>query len=258
MKLVSWNINGIRSVLKKGFEEFLNKTNFDVLCLQETRALEQQVPSEVWNPLGYHSYWFPAEKKGYSGVATWSKKKPLRVHYGMGQERLDREGRLLTLEFEDHVVINGYYPNGSSSDERLAYKMEFYEAFLEYSESWKIKGKSVISCGDFNTCHQEIDIARPKVNRKRSGFLIEECEWLDKYLSRGYTDTFRLLHPNKGDSYSWWSNRGGARERNVGWRIDYIFVSEEMNERVQEADIWSDVFGSDHCPVFVNISADNS
>lgn len=253
MKLVSWNINGIRSVLKKGFEEFLEEKSFDFLCLQETRALEEQVPAEIWNPDGYHAYWYPAEKKGYSGVATWAKTAPQQVHYGMGIDEFDVEGRLLTLEYESYVVVNGYYPNGSSHAERLEYKMRFYDAYLEYVNQWVASGKEVISCGDFNTCHKEIDIARPKANRKKSGFLIEECEWMDTMLDAGYVDTFRVKHPQEPDCYTWWSNRGGARERNVGWRIDYFYVSSALSSQIEEAEIWSEVLGSDHCPIFLQI-----
>lgn len=254
MKLISWNINGIRSVLKKGFEDFLTQKDFDFLCLQETRALEDQVPKGIWHPESYHAYWYPAEKKGYSGVSTWSKQKPLAVHYGMGIDEFDSEGRLLTLEFEDYVVINGYYPNGGTGQERLDYKMRFYEAYLKYSNSWVQQGKQVISGGDFNTCHKEIDIARPKQNRKKSGFMPMECEWMDQYLAEGYVDSFRHLHPDQEGAYSWWSNRGGARERNVGWRIDYFYVSEQLAPSIQKAEIWADVLGSDHCPLYLELS----
>ena len=253
MKVVSWNINGIRSVLKKGFEEFLNERDFDVLCLQETRALEEQVPPEIWNHQEYHCFWYPAEKKGYSGVSTWSKIKPNEVHFGMGISEFDQEGRILTLEFDDYVLINGYYPNGGSNDERLQYKMRFYDEFLKFCENWRQRGKEVIACGDFNTCHKEIDIARPKVNRKKSGFLPMECEWMDQYVDAGYVDTYRSLHPHIIDKYSWWSNRGGARGRNVGWRIDYFFISVDLEVKLKAAEIWDDVFGSDHCPIYIDI-----
>ncbi len=254
MEIISWNVNGIRSCLKKGFEDWVDEKAPDVLCLQETRALEEQVKEDVWNPKGYSSYWYPAEKKGYSGVSVWTKAKPVAVSYGLGIEEFDREGRILILEFEDWVLYNGYFPNGGASEERLDYKMRFYDAFLKHSNEWKGKGKTVVTCGDFNTCHKEIDIARPKANAKKSGFLPKERKWMDDYVEQGYLDTFRVFNPDKVDCYSWWSNRGGARERNVGWRIDYFFIDEKSKYRLKNAFILSDVLGSDHCPVGIEFA----
>ena len=251
MEILSWNVNGIRACVKKGFWQWLDTRQPDILCLQETRALEEQVDEKTWNPPGYYAYWCPAEKKGYSGVATWSKQKPIAVHYGMDIPEFDVEGRMITLEFEDFVVTNGYYPNGGASTDRLAYKMKFYDAYLNYSKAWEAKGKAVLACGDFNTCHKEIDIARPKENSKKSGFLPEERAWMDHYLEQGYVDTFRAFHPEQTGAYSWWSNRGGARERNVGWRIDYFFVDAPNQARVKNAFILPEVLGSDHCPIGV-------
>ncbi len=254
MKIISWNVNGIRSVLKKGFAEWLRENDPDILCLQETRALEDQVPEEIWNPSGYTSYWNPAEKKGYSGVSIWTKIKPEQVIYGLENVDYDREGRIIQLIFKDWVLINGYFPNGGNGPDRLQYKMEFYDVFLEVSNRWVSKGYKVISCGDYNTCHKEIDIARPKENRKVSGFLPEECAWMDKYVDEGYTDTFRYFYPEAKEEYSWWSNRGGARERNVGWRIDYFFISNNGLSWLKGAGIQQKDEGSDHCPIYLSIT----
>jgi exodeoxyribonuclease III len=249
---VSWNVNGIRSIMKKDFITWLKKTDADLICLQEVRALEEQVPPELTetiSDLGYNCYWSPAEKKGYSGVACFSKLKPIAVQTKFGVEEFDLEGRLQGIEFEDRIVFNGYFPNGGASPERLAYKMRFYNWFSELCAEWKNKGKHVIVCGDLNTCHTEMDIARPKANTKKSGFLVEERQWITGFLEGGYLDAYRFLYPEKLDVYSWWSNRGGARERNVGWRIDYWFVSNGLKLEIENAEVNSQDLGSDHCPI---------
>lgn len=253
MRMVSWNINGIRSVAGKGFADWLAQESADLICLQETRALPEQVPAGLLHPEGYEGYWNPAEKKGYSGVAIYTKHKPLEVRYGMGIPEFDQEGRLLELDFGNWVLINGYYPNGGASDERLDYKMRFYDAFLKHIQALRAAGKSVIFCGDLNTCHKEIDIARPKENQKVSGFLPMERAWMDQVVQAGWIDSFRQFHPETAHRYSWWSNRGGARERNVGWRIDYFFVSNDLRESMQAAEIHDQTFGSDHCPISLEI-----
>jgi exodeoxyribonuclease III len=251
-KWVSWNVNGIRSVMKKDFMNWLQSTDADLVCLQEVRALEEQVPSELVEKLkdmGYQSFWSAAEKKGYSGVASFTKVKPVAVHSKFGVEEFDLEGRLQGIEFEDTIVFNGYFPNGGASAERLAYKMRFYAWFKELCQEWSDKGKHVVVCGDLNTCHTEIDIARPKANKKKSGFLMEERDWMTEFLAGGFADAFRQLYPTKLDVYSWWSNRGGARERNVGWRIDYWFISNSLKESLVEAEVNTLDLGSDHCPI---------
>lgn len=253
MRIVSWNINGIRSVASKGFETWLKSENADIICLQETRALPEQVPAGLLRPEGFYSYWNAAEKKGYSGVAIYTKIEPKEVRYGMGIPEFDSEGRLIELDFGSWVLINGYYPNGGASDERLDYKMRFYSAFLQHIRNLRLAGKSVILCGDLNTCHKEIDLARPKENRKVSGFLPIECAWMDDLVQAGWTDTFRHFYPQTPGRYSWWSNRGGARERNVGWRIDYFFASNDLLPKLSAADIHDQVKGSDHCPISMEI-----
>ncbi|MCF8267835.1 MAG: exodeoxyribonuclease III, partial [Ignavibacteriales bacterium] len=225
MKIVSWNVNGIRAIAKKGFFEWFEKTDPDILCLQETKASPDQLQEELRNIAGYHSYFSSSIiKKGYSGVAIYSKKKPLSVNYGFGIPRFDDEGRIISAEFDDFTLINIYYPNGKM-DGRLQYKMEFYDAFLDFAGALKNEGKNLVICGDFNTAHKEIDLDRPKENVGVSGFLPEERAWMDKFVSAGYTDTFRMFN-NEGKNYTWWHLVTRARERNVGWRIDYFFVND--------------------------------
>lgn len=254
MKLVSWNINGIRSVVKKGFQETFSELDADVLCLQEVRASEEQIPTDLEIPDSFFRYWNEASvKKGYSGTAIYSRIEADEVLYGLGIEEFDGEGRLIGIRVESTVILNIYFPNGTSNDKRLDFKLRYYDAYLEFANGLLKKGYDVITCGDFNTCHKEIDIARPKANEKRSGFLPIERAWMDKYVEQGYVDTFRQFHPNEPDRYSWWSNRGGARERNVGWRIDYFFVNEKAAANVTAADILDQVMGSDHCPITLEV-----
>ena len=253
MRIMSWNVNGIRAAHKKGFVEWFAREDPDVLCIQETKASPGQLAPELTAVAGYHAYFCSAERKGYSGVATYTKIEPKEVVYGFGVERCDNEGRILRMDYGDFLLFNIYFPNGKSSDERLAYKMEFYDAFLEHLDRLRSEGRNIVVCGDVNTAHKEIDIARPKANEKISGFLPSERAWMDKWISHGYIDTFRMFCQDPGQ-YTWWDARGGARERNVGWRIDYFFVDEGIQDMVKSAFILPDVMGSDHCPIGIEIS----
>ncbi len=253
LRLISWNVNGIRALQKKGAFEWFLQEQPDIFCLQETKAQPGQLDPSLINIDGYHAYFSSAERKGYSGVAVYTKEQPSAVTEGFGIERFDREGRTLVLEYEPFTLLNVYFPNGQASEERLRYKMDFYEAFLEYIERLRTQGKNIVICGDVNTAHKAIDLARPKANEKTSGFLPQERAWIDKLLDRGYVDTFRLFHAGP-DRYTWWSFRARARERNVGWRIDYFFVNTEFQHQITSAFILPDVMGSDHCPLGVEVS----
>lgn len=252
MHILSWNVNGIRAVFKKGFNDWLLATKPDILCLQETKAAEEQFPEAIREAAGYHKYYATAEKKGYSGVALFTREKPGAVEFGFGIKRFDSEGRTIIAFYDTFVLFNIYFPNGKASKERLQYKMDFYDAFLEYVDSLREKGKRIIVCGDVNTAHKEIDLARPKENEKVSGFLPEERAWIDRLLSHGYEDTFRIFNEEAGN-YTWWDYKTRARERNIGWRIDYFIVSDNLKNSVQSAFILSDVMGSDHCPIGIEI-----
>ena len=254
MNIYSWNVNGLRSALKKGFTDWFAATKPDILCLQEVRAEVDQIPEEVANPDGYFAYWNPCRrKKGYSGVGIYTQIEPDRVNYGFDIEEFDEEGRVIQLVFPDWVLNSIYFPNGGQGDDRLDYKLRFYDAFLENCKRWVADGKHVVTVGDYNTCHKEIDIARPTENVDVSGFLPIERAWMDKYVENGFVDSFRKLHPDERDRYSWWSNRFGARKRNVGWRIDYAFVDEGLVPNIVSADIHHDVMGSDHCPISIEL-----
>ena len=247
-KLLSWNVNGIRAVRGKGFLEWLYGESPDILCLQETKAHPEQLDKDLQEPRGYYVYWNHPERKGYSSVATFTKEKPLRVQNGFGVTEFDLEGRTLITEYPEFVLCNIYFPNGKKDESRLRYKMGFYDAFLQFAEAVKAEGKKLVICGDVNTAHKEIDLARPKENEKFSGFLPEERAWIDKLIAHGYVDTFR--HFNKEpDQYTWWDFKSRARERNVGWRIDYFFVTENLLPAVTKAFIMPEVMGSDHCPI---------
>ncbi|MDR3113227.1 MAG: exodeoxyribonuclease III [Endomicrobium sp.] len=254
MKLVSWNVNGIRAAYKKGFADWM-KTAGDIVCVQETKAQKEQFPKELTEIEGYNFYCVCAYKKGYSGVAVWSKIKPEAVFYGIENEKFDNEGRILRLDFKsfalkDIVLFNIYFPNGGASPERLQYKLDFYDYFSDYLK--KFKDKNVIICGDYNTAHFHIDLARPKENETNSGFMPIERRRLDALVDAGFIDTFR--HFNKdADNYTWWDYKTGARARNVGWRIDYFFISQNALGRLKSAAIEKDVLGSDHCPVSIEI-----
>jgi exodeoxyribonuclease-3 len=248
-RLLSWNVNGLRSVRNKGFLEWLNKEKPDVLCIQETKINDiEKLDTDVREPMGYHVYWNYPERKGYAGVAVFTKDEPASVRYDFGKSRPDLEGRAIIAEYPGFTLFNVYFPNGKANAERLKYKMTFYDVFLKYADSLKASGKKLVVCGDVNTAHKEIDLARPKENAKLSGFLPEERAWIDKFIAHGYADTFR--HFNKEpNQYSYWDIKTGARARNVGWRIDYFFVSENLLPSVTKAFIMSEVMGSDHCPV---------
>ena len=252
IKLLSWNVNGIRAVHRKGFLEWFERVDVDVLCLQEIKANLDQIPKKLSNVPTYDSYFNPAERKGYSGVATYSSITPNKIINGFNIEKFDTEGRFQRLDFDDFILLNIYYPNGGMSDERLQYKLEFYDEFLTYTNNLRDEGNNIIICGDLNTAHKEIDIARPKENEKVSGFMPIEREWIDKFLANGYVDTFRMFNDQPGQ-YTWWSYRTRARDRNVGWRLDYFFVNEEFKDNVVDSYILSDVMGSDHCPIGLEI-----
>jgi exodeoxyribonuclease-3 len=251
-KIISWNVNGIRAVHKKGMLLPLLDRNNDIICIQETKAAENQLVKELKNIEGYYNYFSSAEKKGYSGVCIYSKIKPDKVETGFGINEFDSEGRILIAHYTNFVLFNIYFPNGKASKERLKYKMDFYDAFLDFADKLKMQKKKIIVCGDVNTAHTEIDLARPKENEDTSGFLPEERAWIDKFVSHGYVDTFRMFTKD-GGHYSWWDYKTGARERNIGWRIDYFFISDDIKDKVKSAFIMKDVMGSDHCPVGIEI-----
>ena len=253
MKIVSWNVNGIRAILQKGFKEYIQKESPDILCLQEIKAHPDQLDMDIVNFKDYHCYWNPGTRAGYSGVATFTKIKPLHYAHGFGIPEYDTEGRTLMTEYKDFILFNIYFPNGQKDDERLQFKMNFYEDFLKEADLLRKKGKKLVICGDYNTAHREIDLSHPKANEKFSGFLPIERAWLDKLISHGYVDTFRYFHPEP-HQYSWWSYRMKAREKNIGWRIDYHFISEDLLPRLKKAYIQQEIMGSDHCPVVLELN----
>jgi len=254
MRLISWNVNGLRAAHKKGFLGWLYETEPDILGLQETKAEAVQLPDEVRTPKGYFAYFSHSKgRKGYSGVALYSKTKPDNVEYGIGISGFDDEGRVVIGHYGDLVLLNVYFPNGGGGPERLKYKLEFYDAFLLYIEKLRKKGKKVIFCGDVNTAHEAIDLARPKENEKNTGFLPEERAWIDELINSGYVDTYRSLFPRKTGVYSYWDMKTAARERNVGWRIDYFFVAPELVSKIVSAGVSENVYGSDHCPVWLEM-----
>jgi exodeoxyribonuclease-3 len=255
LTLFSWNVNGIRAVHKKGAFDWFFKDKPDILCIQETKAQADQVPDQLKQIEGYHAYFCSAEKKGYSGVAIYSKTEPNKISKGLGIEKFDSEGRTLSAEYDNFVLFNIYFPNGKASKERLKYKLDFYDTFLEYALKLKQAGKNIIICGDINTAHKEIDLARPKENEKTSGFLAEERAWIDKLISHGFIDTFRLFDDKPGN-YTWWDMKTRARERNIGWRIDYFFISESLRRNIKRADIYQQIIGSDHCPIGIELDFD--
>ena len=256
LRALSWNVNGVRAVEKKGLLEWLAKADPDILCLQETKASLDQLPASLTHIDGYDIYFSSAEKKGYSGVALYSKIKPEQVSYGFGIDMFDREGRLIIADYGDFVLLNVYFPNGKASAERLKYKMDFYDAFLAFVDRLRDEGRNTVVCGDVNTAHEEIDLARPKANQTISGFLPEERAWIDKFINHGHVDIFRRYN-NEPGQYTWWDLMTRARERNVGWRIDYFFVNEDFVDRVDAAYILPEVMGSDHCPVGIDIRVPN-
>lgn len=253
MKLVSWNVNGLRAVVTKGFENFFKEINADVFCVQETKMQEEQLDDNIRKIFdGYYSYWNSAEKKGYSGTAVFSKIKPLNVTYGIGIEEHDKEGRVITVEYEKFYLVNCYTPNAKRELERLEYRMIWEDEFRKYLLKLN-ETKPVVLCGDLNVAHEEIDLKNPKTNRGNAGFTDEEREKMTQLLSSGFTDSFRYLYPDKAGVYSWWSYMFKAREKNAGWRIDYFIVSKSIEEKIKESYIFSEVMGSDHCPVGLDL-----
>ena len=249
MKLISWNVNGIRACLTKGFSDFFENIDADIFCIQETKCQKDQIDLEF---NGYTSYWNSAEKKGYSGTAIFTKIKPIDVTYGIGIEEHDKEGRVITLEFENFYMVNCYTPNSKRELERLDYRQIWEDEFRKYLLALS-KKKSVIICGDLNVAHKEIDLKNPKTNRRNAGFTDEERGKMTELLDAGFIDTFRLIYPEKENAYSWWSYMAHSREKNVGWRIDYFIVSKDMKIKVKDAMIFPEVMGSDHCPVGLEI-----
>ena len=253
MKIISYNLNGIRAATTKGFINWLEEESPDVICIQETKAQIDQMPTFELNSIGYDCYYFSAQKKGYSGVAILTKTKPDQVTYGMGIEKYDNEGRFIRADYGDLSIISVYHPSGTSGEERQDFKMQWLTDFQNYIHELSKTRKELIICGDYNICHREIDIHDPKGNAKNSGFLPEEREWIDGFINSGYTDSFRHLYPETKDKYSWWSYRHNSRAKNKGWRIDYCMVSDKIKDRIIAADILSKVKHSDHCPVSLTL-----
>jgi len=253
MKIVTYNINGIRAALRKGLDEWLKSIDPDIICLQEIKAREEQFDSSIFTNLGYHCYWYSAQKPGYSGTAILCKEKPIKVTYGMNYESYDKEGRVMRVDFETYSVISVYMPSGSSGDSRQAFKMTFLEDFHNYISELIQRVPNLIIAGDYNICHKAIDIHNPQRNQNTSGFLPEEREWLSSFIDLGFIDTFRYFN-REPHQYSWWSYRANARAKNLGWRIDYLLATQSMESRLNRATILSQATHSDHCPVLVEFS----
>jgi len=254
MRIVSWNVNGLRSLVSQGYWKWVTNTAPDILCAQEVKAEQEELLPEAASPSGYHAYFNSSRgKKGYSGVATYAKRQPDEVIYDALPEKFNAEGRFLETRLDNATFINVYFPNGGRGKERLDFKLDYYDAFLEYVERLRAGGLSVIFCGDINTAHEEIDLARPRENENHTGFLPEERAWLDNLVNLGYVDTFRHFYPTTTGAYTYWDQVTHARDRNVGWRIDYFFVSPDLVPKLRGVDIHSDVYGSDHCPISLDI-----
>lgn len=256
LKLISWNVNGLRAVMKKAFDDAVRRLDAGILAIQETKLQEHQLTPAMTNLADYTAYWSHAKtKKGYSGVGVYTRHAPRSVRYGIGDPRFDDEGRILELDFGSFVLFNVYFPNGQMGEERLRYKLDFYEAFFAYADRYKDEGRRVVITGDYNTAHNDIDLKNPQANAKTSGFLRIERDWLDRITANGYVDTFRHFYPETV-KYSWWTYRFKARERNVGWRIDYFFVTRNLidHHEVTDAFIENDIYGSDHCPVGLHLA----
>lgn len=255
MKIISWNTNGLRATAKQGFfTPLFKKYNPDILCLQETKVEPDQLPENVRNIPGYYSFFsHPKEKKGYSGVAIYCKEKPKEVFYGMGIQDLDNEGRLIGAKFKNFTIINGYFPNGGQGPHRLEYKLKFYEAFLKFIIKLRKNGENVIFCGDVNTAHEAIDLARPKANEENTGFLPIERAWITKVIENNFIDIWREFNPNKKDIYTYWDQKTRSRDRNVGWRIDYFFIDKKIISKIKKASMLGDYLGSDHCPITLEL-----
>ncbi len=252
MKLYSWNVNGIRAAEKKGLVDWIKSEQPDVLGIQELKATEDQLPDTLKQIDSYHAFFNPAERKGYSGTAVYYKEAPLDIHTGLSDDRFNHEGRTIVMEYPDFTLYNIYFPNGGQGDDRLQFKMDFYDCFQKDVNALVAEGKRVIVCGDVNTAHTEIDLKNPKSNAKRSGFLPIEREWVTQFLNDGYIDTYRYFHPDQIE-YSWWSYRFNARANNAGWRIDYFFASDNAKDLLEDAAIHTDVMGSDHCPISLTL-----
>lgn len=250
--LISWNVNGIRAIANKGFLPWLKRTKPDILALQETKAHPDQLTKELLNPEGYFSYWHLGERKGYSGVGLYTREEPQELRTVFGIKKLDDEGRTMLADFGSFILLNVYFPNGGQGEHRLRYKMEFYDAFLDLLKKLRKAEKKIVICGDVNTAHTEIDLARPKENSTVTGFLPEERAWIDKLIAAGFIDTFRVFN-KKPNNYTWWDYKTRARERNVGWRIDYFFISENLKKHLKKAAIYPTVQGSDHCPLGIEL-----
>lgn len=253
MRIISYNVNGIRAAIKKGFIDWLKTDPADIICLQETKALKENIDTAL-DGLGYYDYWFSAQKKGYSGVAILTKIKPTHIEYGTGHKVSDDEGRVIQMDIGDIRIVNAYYPSGTSGEIRQTFKYVWLDEFYAYLKQLRKKHPKLVVCGDYNIAHKKIDIHDPKGNKKSSGFLPEEREWMTKFLKTGFNDTFRIIHPDTPHRYSWWSQRfPGVRLNNKGWRIDYITVSDSLIKNVDDAEIFPDVKHSDHCPVYVKL-----
>jgi len=254
IKIISWNVNGIRASIKKGLADYVNNEQPDIFCVQETKAEREQVPTDVWPPPGYRDYYHSCSVRGgYSGVATFTKTEPIHVNRNIDIERFDQEGRVMQTDFEHFTLLNVYFPNGGARDERLLYKLDFYDAFFEYCEGLRAQGKKLIICGDYNTAHHPIDLARPNENKKTSGFMDVERVKLNHMQELGYVDTFRLFN-QEPEHYTWWDVKTRSRDRNIGWRIDYHWVTQDLVPNVVNAYHQPDQHGSDHCPVVLELS----
>lgn len=255
MKIISWNTNGLRATIRQGnFLPLFTKHKADIICIQETKCHPDQLGEKDKNINGYQSFFSSSEiKKGYSGVAIYTKTKPLKVSYGLGIKKFDQEGRFLALHYDKFILINCYFPNGGGGPERLQYKLDFYNAFLVFINKLKKENKNIIFCGDVNTAHQEIDLARPKENQENTGFLPIERAWIDKVVKNNWVDVFRNFYPNKKDVYTYWDQKTRARDRNVGWRIDYFFAHQPFVEKIKSFKTLTDYFGSDHCPIMIEM-----
>lgn len=253
VRIISYNVNGLRAAVSKGLTEWITAEDPDIICIQETKLQQGQIDSSIFEKIGYkHHYWHYAQKKGYSGVALFSKEKPLDVHYGIGSELFDKEGRTVIALFKDYSVLSVYFPSGTSGDERQDFKMKWLDAFFEFILKFRGKYPNLIICGDFNICHKPIDINYPERHETYSGFLPEEREWLDKFTQSGFVDSFRVFD-QRPNQYSWWSYRANSREKNLGWRIDYNFVTESLKKKLTGASILTNIVHSDHCPVKVEL-----
>ena len=254
LKIISWNVNGIRAAQRKGFLEWIQKESPDILCIQETKAEKEQLDRELLQPEGYLTYWNNAKnKRGYSGTAIFTKYKPQKISSGLGENKFDQEGRTIVAEFDHLVLFNIYFPNGKASEERLQFKLDFYAHLLGLCNQMHAAGDQIIVTGDFNTAHQPIDLKNPKQNENTSGFMPVERAWIDQYLAHGFVDVYRRIYPER-EEYTWWTYRANARARNIGWRLDYFLVSRSLADRVKDVVIYGDVMGSDHCPVLLDLA----